>query len=141
MPLPGTRVIPPGWSDHHRPTATATMTATCTITRPSGPGATDGNGDYTPATPDTIYTGLCRVTPRTTDERLLLAGENQVTARRYAVAITHDAPEILVGDSVNVTTAVDPGLVGLSLRVLDVRYASEQWQRDLYTEEIEGVSA
>ena len=140
MPLdsPAAGPLHPRWSDHHRPVATGLMTATCTITRPSGAGTTSLSGDYTPSAPDTIYTGPCRVTPRTADERLLLAGEDQVTSRRYAVAVPYDAPEILLGDSVTVTSAVDTGLIGLGLRVLDVRYASEQWQRDLYTEEIEG---
>ncbi|WP_242892853.1 DUF6093 family protein [Actinomadura litoris] len=137
MPLPGTRPIHPRWSEHHRPTATGLMTATCTITRTSGPGTEGPGGTWIPPDPVAVYSGPCRVVPATADERLLTLGENQVTSRRYQVAVRYDTAQLQVGDVVEVTEAVDEGLVGLKLRVLDVRYGSEQWERDLNTEEIE----
>ena len=137
MPLPGSRPVHPRWSQHHRPTATCTMTATCTITRESGDGTTDPDtGTWTPDAPTTIYTGPCRVTPATADERLLVVGERAITSRRYAVAVRYDTAEVKIGDVITITTAVDAGLVGMGLRVLDVMYASEQWERVLSAEEI-----
>lgn len=139
MPLagPGSRVIPPRWSEHHQATATATMTGECVITRQSDDGTTNDDGTWTPGPSTTIYTGPCRVIARTTDERIKVVGEEQETYRRYQVSIRHDAPDIVVGDLVNVTLAVDPGLVGKQFRVADIVYGTEQWQRDLICDERE----
>ena len=137
MPLSGSRPVHPRWSQYHRPTATGTMSATCTITRESEAGTTDPDtGEWTPGNPTTIYTGPCRATPATADERLLVVGERAITSRRYSVAVQYDTADIEVGDVITITTAVDAGLVGMGLRVLDVMYASEQWERVLSAEEI-----
>lgn len=108
------------------------MTAQCTITRPgSGSGTTDGSGNWTPATSTTVYTGPCSVQPRTTDKRVEIVGEEQITTRAYIVALPYDVPEIHIGDQATVTDAADAGLVGRTLSVLDVQYDDQAWQRDL----------
>lgn len=137
MPLPTTRVIPSGWSDHHRPTAAATMTAECVITRPSGGGTTGPDGTWTPSPATTLYTGACRVQALPTNERLLVRGDATETHRRYLVAVEWDSADPAIGDLVAVTTSVDPHLTGKTLRVIDIRYGSEQWQRDLICDETE----
>lgn len=131
MPLPGTRVIPAGWSAHHRPAATDTMTASCVITRPAGTGTSSPDGTWTPGLATAVYSGPCRVQALDTDERLRARGETQETQRRYLVAVRYDAADLALGDLVAVTSAVDPHLAGKKLRVIDLRYGSEQWQRDL----------
>lgn len=135
MPLPNTRVIHPDWSEHHRPTATGTMTATCTITRGGGEGTTDPDGTWTPGAPTTVYTGACRMQALTTNERIEVAGDTQTTVRRYLLAVEYDTDQVEIGDTVTITAAVDVDAVGMTLRVVDVRYGSEQWQRDLIVEE------
>lgn len=138
MPLPGTRVIPPTWSEHHRPTATNAMTATCVITRRSGAGTTAADGTFTPSPATTVHEGPCRVVPRATDEgRHRTTGEGQVTPRRYEIGIEYDAPTVLLGDTVTITTAQDAGLVGMKVRVIDVSFSSEQWQRMLFAQELQ----
>lgn len=138
MPLSGSHVIHPRWSEHHRPTATSAMTAECIITRATGPGTTAPDGTYTAAARTTIYTGVCRVVARPViNEGVKVAGETQETHRHYQVSIRHDTPEILIDDLVEVTVAVDAGLAGKKLRVVDVAYGSEQWQRDLLCDERE----
>lgn len=138
MSLPTTNVIPPGWSAHHRPTATTAMTAECTITRATGSGTTGADGTFTPAASTTVYEGPCRVVPRATDEgRHRTVGEQQVTPRRYDVGIEYDTDTIRLGDTVTFTAAQDAGLVGLTARVIDVSYSSEQWQRQLFAQEIQ----
>jgi hypothetical protein len=72
----------------------------------------------------------------TTSERIEVAGESQDTVRRYLVAIEYDADQVHLGDDIEVTAAVDALLVGMTLRVVDIRYGSEQWQRDLIAEEV-----
>jgi hypothetical protein len=135
MPLPGSRVIPARWSEHHRPTATGGMTARCVITRAGGEGTTGSDGTWTPAADTQIYLGPCRLQALTTNERIEVAGETQDTVRRYLVAVEHDTARAEIGDKVEITEAVDAQAVGMTLRVVDVRYGSEQWQRDLIAEE------
>lgn len=137
MPLPGTPVIHPRWNEHHRPTATATMTAECIITRQTNDGTTAPDGTWTPGGSSTIYTGMCRVVPLIRPARIEIVGEAQETSRHYQVAIRYDAPEIGIGDLVDITLAVDAGLVGRKLRVIDVTYGTEQWQRNLLCDERE----
>jgi len=137
MPLPGTGLFDPGWSEFHRPTATTAMTAECVITRRGAGGTTAADGTFTPAAATTVYAGPARLVALWTNERLLARGETQETHRRYQVSIRHDAAEVKLGDIVAVTAAVDAGLVVRRLRVIDIRYGSEQWQRDFICDELE----
>lgn len=127
-------VIPPNWSEHHRPTATATMTATCDITRDGvGDGAFDPvTGKTTPPARQNIALDQpCRVQRSAFPEQARAQAEQVITTRTYLVALPHDVTEPKVDDLVKITACRDADLVGRSLLVLDVRYASEQWQRDL----------
>lgn len=136
MPLAGHTPIHGRWSEHHRPVATGTQTGTCTITRPgAGEGTIDGDGVWHPPTPTTVYTGPCRVTPQPADSRYVVSGDHRVTTRGYEIAIEWDAAEVREGDNINITAAKDPRLVGVDLRVTDVRMASEQWERVLIAEQ------
>lgn len=143
MPLPGTRVIHPRWSERHRPTATSAMTSTCVITRAASTGegaVTAADGTWTPGQRTTIYTGPCRVVPETSNEERIPTQDMQVTRRRYAVMIRWDGDAFQIGDQIQITEAADPQLAGKAFRVVDVTYGSEQWQRNLLAEEIEGRS-
>lgn len=137
MPFPGTRVIHPDWSQHHRPTATGTLTAECTVTRKGGGGTTDPDGTWNPDPATTLYTGPCRVLALPTNERLMVIGDTQETLRRYQVSLRHDVDDVGIGDLVHITAAKDQGLVGKQLRVVDISYGSEEWQRDLIADELE----
>lgn len=137
MPLAGSQVFHPRWSEHHRPTATASMDAECIITRASGTGTTSENGTYTPATRTTIYTGVCRVVAIIRPARVEVAGEAQETHRHYQVGVRYDCPDLLVDDLVQITVAADAALTGKQLRVIDVTYGSEQWQRNVLCDERE----
>lgn len=137
-PLPATTVIHPDWSTRHRPVAEGTMTATATVTR-----AGTGDGSYNPATGQTdppaattVGAGLvCRVQARDASERVELVGDQPVTLRTYLVAFEATAPAIRIDDRVAFTAAKDAGLVGRSLRVRDVLFGSETWQRDTICED------
>lgn len=113
------------------------MTAECVITRRNPAGTTDVHGTWTPSAPTTVYTGPCRVQVLSTREHVVVVGEAQETRRRYLVAIRHDAAIVHLGDQVLITSAVDPQFAGRILRVTDVGYGSEQWERDLNCEDLE----
>lgn len=136
MPLPNTRVFSTQWSQHHRPTATGTMTAECVITRRNPAGTTDADGTWTPSGPTTVYTGPCRVQVMTTQQQVIVVGETQETRRRYLVTVRFDTAELHVHDLVAITASVDAGLVGRELQVTEVGYGSEQWERDLTCDEM-----
>jgi ribulose 1,5-bisphosphate carboxylase large subunit-like protein len=138
VPLPNSRVVPARWSEHHRPTATGTMSAACSITRRATGGTTDTAGNYTPAAPSTIYTGPCRVQSLRTRREVIVIGEAQESQHRYLVTIKFDTADIHVGDLVGITSSVDAGLIGRQLRVTDMNLGSEQWERDLTCDELEG---
>ena len=134
-PFSGHTPIHARWSEHHRPVATGTHTATCTITRDTGiaTGTLDGDNVYhPPAGATTVYTGGCRVIVHSvTGAHHLVVGEQQVATTDYEIAIDWDAPEVLEHDIVTITDAEDPGLVGKQLQVNDIRYASETFERVL----------
>jgi len=139
MPLPNTRVIHPGWSPRNRPVASGAMTGTCRITRITGGGTVGPGGTWTPAEPATIYSGPVRVTaPPFSREQRLTGEETQLTRRRYSVFVEWDAPEFKIGDTVTILKARDPLLGGKQFRLIDILHGTEQWQRNLLAEEIEG---
>lgn len=137
-PLPSTKPIPDGWDAHHRPVATATMTASCSIARPAAGAYNAATLQYAANTDTAIYSGPCRIQQRTSAEATGDVAGQIVTTRSYLVAIEHDAGQVLVDDIVTLTDAVDALLIGRKLRVTDVQYGSNQWQRDLFCEDFEG---
>lgn len=138
MPLPGTRVIHDRFSEHHRPVSTGSMKARCTITRAgTGPGTyNESTGKTDPPAPTPVGTAQrCRVQARAATDRVAKVGDQLLTLRGYLVSLPHDAPDVHVDDLVTITAADDALLVGRVLKVLDVVYASEQWERDLTCED------
>ncbi|WP_433329967.1 DUF6093 family protein [Spirillospora sp. CA-294931] len=115
MPLPTTRVFPHGWSAHHRPAATDTMTGQCVITR----AATQ------------IHSGACRVIADRSDMRASIGAQDLLTVR-YLITVRYDVNDVEPGDIVEITDAADGGLVGRRFTVAEVRYGTQQWERDLY---------
>ncbi len=139
MPLKGTRVIGPGWSDHHRPVTAGTMTATCDLRLPGGTDSTfDGDTGTTTVTPHPPYlTGAkCRIQALSTQEAGVqqLVAEQQVTTMPYLVAVdwaTASEVEPAVNHLVDVVTCEDPRMVGRTLTVKAVVGGSLIWERDL----------
>jgi hypothetical protein len=135
MPLPGTRVIHPRWSQHHRPTATGGLTGTCDVTRRgTGKGVMDPDtGVVTPPARVTIASGVpCRVQAVTQTAGDRTVAGDEVTQREYLVSLQWDTAAVEVDDWVTITAARDAQLSGRSLRVIDVLHGTEQWQRDLH---------
>lgn len=144
MPRPGSRVIPDGWEAHHQPTAEATMTAECVITRPSSAQAgrvfDEVTGRTTYPTPAQVYAGPCRLQRADVQALPVPVGQKPTTLRRYDLALPLAAARVQVDDLVTMTAATDPDTVGRRLRVIDVRAGSLVWQQDLVCEEQEPTS-
>ena len=137
MALPGYRVIPQGWSEHHRPTSTASLNGACTVTRPGAPSSLDASTlQYAAAASLAVWSGPCRVQASARIAERSDYGELDLTTRRYLVVVEWQA-QVEVDDIVTVTAAVVPQLAGQKLRVLDVMAGTEQWERDLECEDWE----
>lgn len=139
MPLPGSRVIPEGWSAHHQPTAQGAMTATATLQHPPGGEPTGFNevlGRSVYGAPTPYWTGPVRIQRGGQGQATVDVGDRQVTLRGYQVSIPASVTGVRVNDQLTVATCdEDADLVGRVLRVVDVRYGSLRWQRDLICED------
>lgn len=130
MPLPNHSPIPAGWSAKHAAVAEAAMTARCTITRPATGRGTLNKTTGTVTNPGTTI-GVevpCRITATPGDDRSSTLGEQDATWRRYYLAIPASY-DLRPGDVVTATDGVDDALLGRPLRVADVQYGSQVWQR------------
>lgn len=134
MPLPGTKVIPAGWSRHHAPVAAGGMNARCRIYDPDE--ATAGWDDDTESatlTPGAAhYDGPCRIQALNNTATIPQADE-EVRRRHYLVQLVMDAPPIREDWLVvpyDVLNDAD-GLDGQHLRVTDPQEGSERFTRDL----------
>lgn len=131
MPLPGSRVIPANWSEHHRPTVAGGRTATCVITRKGTNGTTHPDGSWSPGAQQVIFEGTCRITRDADDEAHPVIGGRRITTMRYLIEIDAAAPEIFIEDVVSVTAPNSVSLDGRSFRVQGIRITNEEWSRAL----------
>ena len=137
MPLPGTRVISDGWSDHHKPVSEWAMKGTCEITILSSGGVTQPDGSWIPSAQVLIYSGPFRmVRSGSSGENHPISGDRRLTTHTYEVQIKASAEEILTGD-VLTATGGEPQVIGRRLRVESVRTATEEWSRNLSVVEFE----
>lgn len=133
MPLPKTKVIPSGWSAHHRPVANGTMTAKIRFTR-----ITDGPAPWpppeTPTPVPVLWEGICRLQElkRTNNA---VAAEQPVYLRDYLVTVPiTGTPKFVAGergDLGEVIECEDPQFLGRKIRVTDIQHGSLMWERDL----------
>ncbi|MFC5268463.1 DUF6093 family protein [Kribbella qitaiheensis] len=130
MPFPGSRVIPAGWEARHRPVLATTRTATITFKRLSGAPVFDPETGTTTQPMTTVYSGTCRI-QALTDDRVVEAGAQNISLRRYRVSLEVEAIDLQVDDVGTVDTADDPSFVGRGLRVTSVERGSLLFERDL----------
>ncbi|MEU8151782.1 DUF6093 family protein [Nonomuraea sp. NPDC048901] len=120
-----------------RTAALALMRDTCTVERKSGaPVLNETTGQLEQAYV-TVYTGACRVKPRSASESEW--GEREVTLHSYVAVLPWDAtPEVQRGDRLRVTVSDDEWLIGRSLEVIAISLAGTATARRLLVEDKEG---
>ena len=133
-PLPGTKVIPPGWSRHHAPVAAGGMNAKCRIYDPAlqvrGWDSVTESATLDRGTP--VYDGPCRI-QALSDARSIPQADEQVAHRSYLVQLLFDAPAIRQGWTVEPYDVIND-MAGLNNQVLiveDPQEGSERFTRDL----------
>jgi hypothetical protein len=134
MPIPGSRVIPAGWAQHHRPTVESTFTAKIRLRDPAqdteGPLDEDtGTRPVVKAAP--YYDGPCRVQQRN-QPQVGATGEQRISTQDYLVPVPITVTTVAVGHvGLIYECPDDPSLIGRPLKVTDVLRGSLAWERDL----------
>lgn len=137
MPLPNSRIIPPGWSAHHRGPLESAWTGTCRITRATGGGTTDDNGVWTPGGEVLLYDGPCRLVVSVGDEQAIHQGGERISFRDYMIQVRAET-DVAVGDTVEITSAPNASAVGCMYRVETYGNGTETWSTDLIVTEFQG---
>lgn len=123
-----------------RAAAEALMVATCTISRGAGDPVWDGGaGTYTPAPPEVIYAGRCRVKAGARVVRDAEAGELTVGVGvlELHLPITAESGLVRRGDVARIdVNPTDPALVGRELVVQAPHAATTKTARKLPVEAV-----
>lgn len=148
-PLPGTRIIPAGWSQHHARAMPTAMNARVAFTDPSRSVPGEWNpesGTYDPATLHYVAGGPDDTRPEWREGvpvRLQpldslaedLQTTQQVATRRYLLQLPFGLPDVQVDHEARITWALnDEHAGGLVLTIVDEQHASERFTRDLVAE-------
>lgn len=129
-PLPGYKVIPTRWAEHHRPTAKATLTSPCTITRahagpPPYPLPEDWTGEST-VWPAEGQQGLCRL-QELNRASAPIPGEQPTQLRDYlAVLPVEVLPLVRAGENGDTLT-----VAGRRYKIQQAMHGSQLWEADL----------
>lgn len=132
---PGSTVIPPGWSEHHRPVAEATMTAVVLIDGPPTEERVFDKATGTWSTPPrtVLFDDVpCRIQQQRQPNESTV-GDQQVSTHDYLVPVPLYVEGLVTDGSHHllVKTCEDPDLIGRRLTVTDVMRGSLAWERDL----------
>lgn len=130
MSRPGSRVIPAGWEEHHRPVLATTRTATITFRRISGPPVHDPATGSTDQPRAVVFSGPCRIQEHQLNVHSTVAGAELITTHTYHVSLSVEA-DLRQNDIGTVDASDDPTFVGRELRVNDIQRGSLLFQRDV----------
>lgn len=128
MPLPGSRVIPAGWEQHHRPVLATTRTATVTFTRFDGPSVHDPVTGTTSRPSITVYSGLFRIQEHQVSAHIDDAAAQQITTHAYQLSAAVEV-DLQINDMGLVNACDDPTLIGRELLVTDIQRGSLLFER------------
>lgn len=120
-----------------RTAALMLMRDTCTVERKFGAPVLNETTGLLEQAWTTVYTGACRVKPRSASETEW--GEREVTLHSYVAVLPWDTPvEVQREDRLTVTASDDAWLIGRHLEVLAISLAGTATARRLLVEDREG---
>lgn len=120
-----------------RTAALALMRDTCLVERKDGEPVLNETTGLLEQQWETVYTGVCRVKPRT--QREAEWGEREVALGAYVAVLPWDAaPEVQRGDRLTVSASDDEWLIGRHLEVLAIALNGTATARRLLVEDKEG---
>lgn len=135
---PSTRVIPGDWNTTHSPVVDRAARGRCALRAPGDTQTWDGTEMQTSSTTP-YWTGPCRVQAVGNG----LAANSKITVEDreftadYLVVVPHDV-DALPGHLVDLlpqpsdVAGADGLLVGMTVRVEQVTFGTERWERDLF---------
>lgn len=133
--MPLQHLLASGRRDHRR-----LMRDTITVTRPGLPTFDPSTGTEG-STATTVYSGPADVKAMSVAVGQAQAGEREITTRTYDVKLpfatvpSTGGPRFLVDDLVTVSVCEDPGLVGLTLHVIDPQHGARRTALHLIVED------
>lgn len=98
---------------------TGLLTDTCTIVRRAQGAFNSTTGQYASPTDATIYSGPCRVAPRSNEAGRIVVGDEAVIDRSQWVFLPLSATGVQVEDIVKVTASEDADVVNREMVVKD----------------------
>lgn len=116
-----------------RAKALETMIDQCVIVRPAERSAMVTNPTTllaVPASPVTVYEGVCRVKKPSTEQLVQLFGDTQVSVQRRVLRVPHDAPEVRIDDVFTATSSGDDEILRQNMRIAAVVAGSMNFYRD-----------
>lgn len=127
-PLSTTRVIPDGWSEHHRPAAEDTLTGLCDARRADRAGGPSGIIYGTP-----VWAAKpCSVQFLSQSARPVVVADSTEVQVTHRVSVPITLTDVGYGDVITVTANPDdPRLTGTILTVVLVESGTTNWTRDL----------
>lgn len=116
----------------------ALMPDACTVTRKGAeaPVFDENTGQYENPEPTTVYSGACRISPLSMQDRAILFGERAVDLVTYQGTFPYDAPVFKKDDVVEVTESADDQLVGRALEIHSFDVKSLQTKRRVVLQEV-----
>lgn len=118
-------LFPPGWAEHHRPVAEASMTADGTIHRiTAGPAPYPKPPGWTGET--LLHSTHFRVQEMNNRSSGAVPGEQPTQERQYLVVAPYGIPALQAGERGDIIR-----VAGRELRVQQVLYGSQLWEVDI----------
>ena len=112
------------------------MLDTCTVRRPTGALVTDPETGVDTPEMTPVYSGKCRVQSLTAQAATPVAGGHMNTVERLGLHLPVSSA-LRTGDVAKLDTSVDPDLVGLEVRLVELARGSfrtaDRWNVELVT--------
>lgn len=139
------KVLPDGWSDHHRPTAYGFLTGDCTAYTVSPPGdwvpggnSRSGNSAYLPKWENAPCSA--QFLTQTTRPVTVADGVEVLATHRISVPIA--STWLHYGDTIQILdNPDDPALNGREFQVLIAESGTTNWTRDYLCQDVNGQEA
>lgn len=127
MPFPGSSIIPPGWSEHHRPVVAGGMTADCVIERVTdGPAPFPLPDGWTGRAP--VWSGMARI-QELKRESTAFPTDQPTESRQYLIQLpmlaVNPLPPLHVGERGDIVTSN-----GVEYTLKQHMTGSELWAHD-----------
>lgn len=141
-PLPARgklRVIPPGWSERHRPTAYGFLTGDCTAYTVAPPGDWTPGGGGNP-TYDTKWGHVpCSAQFLTQSSRPIAVADGVEVLATHRISVPIASTWLHYGDTIQILdNPDDPHLNGREFQVLVAESGTTNWTRDYLCQDING---